>query len=816
MLAEVVFALAGRVGKTLAVRGNRRGRDACGNGDWMRYRFVLVVVLASILSLFGPLAVPGVGPSVAQAQVVSSFVVEGNQRVENDTILAYVPFSAGKSVSADEIDAAVKALFQTGLFSDVQITRRGGTLVIKVEENPMINRVNFEGNSAVKDTDLAKEVELRERMMFTRAKVLSDVNRIIAVYRRAGYYSVTVSPKIIKLPQNRVDLVFEINEGEETKVRSIEFVGNTSFSAYTLKGVIGTQQYSWWRFFNKNDTYDPDRLEYDKELLRRFYLQNGFADVRVISAEAVLLPDASGFTITYTIEEGPRYKIADVAVNVGDATMETDKLIKQVRTGVGDYFNTAKVDKTVERLTLEASRQGFVFARVNPDVQRNPGDTLNITYNIVEGPRIYIERIDIVGNSRTEDQVIRRELRLYEGDAFNRVMVERARRRLTALDFFSTVNFRDEAGSAPDRVVLIVEVQEKSTGSVNFSLGYSTSEYIVGSIGLTERNFLGKGYNVNLSTTASWFRQNVTFSFTNPYFMGMPISAGFDIFATNANNQAESNYNSQQAGFALRTGFRLDENSGLNLRYGLMWRDVDGISKSSAAPAVIQSAGKSLKSFVSGTYTWDNLDNPLRPTNGFRGQVVGEVAGLGGDVYYSSIEVHGWYFYPIYEEAVVLKLEGNAGQMWPFAGDDVPLQDRYFKGGDTFRGFQPAGVGPMQRGNDGDTDSIGGTTYAIGTVEMTFPIGLPEEWGIGGAVFSDFGTIFGSETDTELVGTGDCKYGATRDCLVFDTATFRASVGAGILWQSPFGPLRFEVAYPLLKADYDKTEYFRFSIGTVF
>jgi outer membrane protein insertion porin family len=816
VLAEVVFALAGSVGKTLAVRGNRRGRDACGNGDWMRYRFVVVVILASILSLFGPLAVPGIGPSVAQAQVVSSFVVEGNQRVENDTILAYMPFSAGKSVSADEIDAAVKALFQTGLFSDVQITRRGGTLVIKVEENPMINRVNFEGNSAVKDTDLAKEVELRERMMFTRAKVLSDVNRIIAVYRRAGYYSVTVSPKIIKLPQNRVDLVFEINEGEETKVRSIEFVGNTSFSAYTLKGVIGTQQYSWWRFFNKNDTYDPDRLEYDKELLRRFYLQNGFADVRVVSAEAVLLPDASGFTITYTIEEGPRYKIADVAVNVGDATMETDKLIKQVRTGVGDYFNSTKVDKTVERLTLEASRQGFVFARVNPDVQRNPGDTLNITYNIVEGPRIYIERIDIVGNTRTEDQVIRRELRLYEGDAFNRVMVERARRRLTALDFFSTVNFRDEAGSAPDRVVLIVEVQEKSTGSVNFSLGYSTSEYVVGSIGLTERNFLGKGYNVNLSTTASWFRQNVTFSFTNPYFMGMPISAGFDIFATNANNQAESNYNSQQAGFALRTGFRLDENSGINLRYGLMWRDVDGISKSSAAPAVIQSAGKSLKSFVSGTYTWDNLDNPLRPTNGFRGQVVGEVAGLGGDVYYSSIELHGWYFYPIYEEAVVLKLEGNAGQMWPFAGHDVPLQDRYFKGGDTFRGFQPSGVGPMQRGNDGDTDSIGGTTYAIGTVEMTFPIGLPEEWGIGGAVFSDFGTIFGSETDTELVGTGDCKFGATRDCLVFDTATFRASVGAGILWQSPFGPLRFEVAYPLLKADYDKTEYFRFSVGTVF
>ncbi|MFM8745782.1 MAG: outer membrane protein assembly factor BamA [Aestuariivirga sp.] len=747
---------------------------------------------------------------------MSSISVEGNQRVENDTILAYIPFSAGTDVSADEIDAAVKALFQTGLFSDVQITRRGSTLVVRVEENPMVNRVNFEGNKAVKDADLAKEVELRERMMFTRAKVLSDVNRIIAVYRRSGYYSVSVSPKIIKLPQNRVDLVFEINEGEETKVRSIEFVGNNAFSAYTLKGVVGTQQYAWWRFFNRNDTYDPDRLEYDKELLRRFYLKNGFADVRIVSADAVLLPDASGFTITYTIEEGPRYKIADVAVNVGDANLDTPPLIKEVKTGVGDYFDATKVDKSVERLTLEASRQGFVFARVNPDIQRNEGDTLNITYNIVEGPRTYIERIDIVGNSRTEDQVIRRELRLYEGDAFNRVMIERARRRLTALDFFSTVNFRDEPGSAPDRVVLTVEVQEKSTGSVNFTIGYSTSEYVVGSIALNERNFLGKGYNVNLSTTASWFRQNVTFSFTNPYFMGLPVSAGFDVFATNADNQAESNYNSQQIGFALRSGFRLDDNSGINFRYGLIWRDVDGISKSSAAPAVIQSQGKSLKSFVDGTYTWDNLDNPLRPTNGFRGQVVGEIAGLGGDVHYGSIEVHGWYFLPIYEEAVVLKLEGNAGQQWPFAGDDVPLQDRFFKGGDTFRGFEPSGVGPMQRGNDGHTDSIGGTTYAIGTVEVTFPIGLPEEWGIGGAVFSDFGTVFGSETDTEAVGTGDCIFGATTDCEVFDTAAFRASVGAGILWQSPFGPLRFELAYPLVKADYDKTEYFRFSVGTVF
>lgn len=798
----------------------------------MRYRFVLSAVLAFALTIAAPVVAPQYAVGIAQAQTVTSIVVEGNQRVENDTVLSYVQISPGDLATADEIDASVKALFQTGLFSDVQITRRGGTLIVRVEENPMINQVNFEGNNKVKDSDLLKEVELRERMMFTRAKVLSDVNRVIAVYRRSGFYSVQVSPKIIRLPQNRVDLVFEIQEGEETKVRSIEFVGNDAFDDGDLKGVIGTQVYSWWRFFNRNDNYDPDRLEYDKELLRRYYLKNGFADVRVVSADAVLNPDATGFTITYTIEEGQRYKIADVAVNVGEAQLESDELISKVRTGVGDYFDSTRIDRTVDSLTLEAARQGFVFARVNPDIQRNEAaGTLDITYNIVEGPRIYIDRIDIIGNFRTEDEVIRRQLLLYEGDAYNRVVVERARRRLTALDFFEKIDFREEEGSAPDRIVLVVEVQEKSTGTINFSIGYSTTEQIVGSISLMERNFLGKGYNVRVNTQASFKRQSVDFGFTNPYFMGLPISAGFDVFFTNTDNRNESSYSSEQVGFALRTGFRLDEDSSINFKYGLTWRSIKGIDKSSASPAVIETEGETLKSFVGSTYSWDNLDNPNRPTNGFRGQLVAEVAGLGGDVYFGSLEAHAWYFVPLYEDAVVLKIEGNAGHVQPIGDDGVPLQDRFFKGGDTFRGFAVSGVGPRQTGNDGRTDAIGGRTYAIGTVEMSFPLGIPEEWGIEGAVFSDFGTVFNSGVDSELAETGHCSYGRNSptqppggpdndgdnvNCDVFDTTEFRASVGAGVIWQSPFGPLRFEAAYPLLKADYDQTEWFRFSVGTRF
>jgi outer membrane protein insertion porin family len=792
----------------------------------MRYKFVLTIVSAFALTFVAPLLVPSVSLSVAQAQTVSSIIVEGNQRVENDTVLSYVNISPGDVASADDIDASVKALFQTGLFADVQITRRGSTLVVRVEENPMINRVNFEGNSNVKDADLTKEVELRERMMFTRAKVLSDVNRIIAVYRRSGYYSVQVSPKIIRLPQNRVDLVFEINEGDETKVKRMEFVGNEAFSDNDLKGVVGTQIYSWWRFFNRNDNYDPDRLEYDKELLRRYYLRNGFADVRVVSADAVLDADGEGFTITYTIEEGQRYTVADVAVNVGDAQLDSAELAAKVRTGVGDYFDATRVDKSVENLTLEAARQGFVFARVNPDIQRNEAAaTLDITYNLVEGPRVYIDRIDIIGNYRTEDEVIRRQLLLYEGDAFNRVMVERARRRLTALDFFEKIEFREEEGSAADRIVLVVEVVEKSTGSLNFSIGYSSTEVIVGSISLQERNFLGKGYNVRVNTTASFRRQSIDFGFTNPYFMELPISAGFDVFGTNIDNEEESSYTSQQFGFALRTGFRLDEDSSISLRYGLTWRDINGINKSDAAPAVIETEGTSLKSFVASTYSWDNLDNPARPTNGFRGQLVAEVAGLGGDVFFGSLEAHGWFFYPIYEDSVVLKFEGNAGYVQPIGNNEVPLQDRFFKGADSFRGFAIAGVGPRQVGNDGSTDAIGGRTYAIGTVEMNFPLGMPEEWGIEGAVFSDFGTVFNSGVDSVKAGEGDCSYGNNRkplnpakakDCTVYDTSELRASIGAGVIWQSPFGPLRFEAAYPLLKADYDKTEWFRFSVGTRF
>ena len=781
----------------------------------MRIKFSCVALLTLVLSLAMPVALPGGWAKQAYAETIARITLEGNRRVEEETVLSYLQFSRGDEFDAEKIDESIKVLFQTGLFSDVRIFQRGTTLVIKLEENPLINQVNFEGNSELADDALAKEVEVRERMIFTKARVQSDTQRVLALYQKTGYYNVRVAPKLIRLPENRVNLVFEVTEGSETTVRTIGFTGNDAFSDGALRSVIGTQEHSWWNFFQKNDTYDPDRLEYDKELLRRHYLKHGFADFNVISAEAQLSPGGDYFEIAFVVEEGPRYKIADVAVNIGDTNLDPERLKEVIKTGVGDDYNATKVDRSVENLALEASRQGFVFAKVEPKVDRNVAQgSLNISYNIAEGRRAYVEQIIIEGNTRTLDEVIRRELKIYEGDAFNRTLVERARRRLTALDFFEKIDFQEEEGSAPDKINLIVLVTEKSTGKISFSVGYSSTEQIVGSVELSERNLMGRGQFVKLNTTLSFKRQQVDFSFTEPYFMGMPISAGFDAFATKTDNQTTSSFEATNIGGALRTGFKLDDYSSLGFKYTLAFRDVSGINAAEASPAIIAQEGSTVKSSVGATYTWDDLDDPNRPTLGFRGQLDSEIAGLGGDTYFGRLEAHGWWFMPLYEESVVLKLEANAGHIEGFNGKDVPLQDRFFKGADSFRGFAQGGVGPRQISNGGDTDSIGAQTYAIATAELTFPVGLPEQWGIEGAAFTDFGTVFNTPEESSPLGANGCT--VVTGCTVFDTADLRASVGAGLIWQSPFGPLRFELAYPLLKAKQDETEYFRFSVGTRF
>ncbi len=798
----------------------KTGRRKLGmNGCLMRSRFLFIGVLVALFLAVVPVVLPGLSLRGAEAGTISNFSVNGNVRVESETVLSYLPINPGDNVDDELIDEAIKALFQTGLFKDVDMEERGSTLVITVVENPLINVVNFEGNDAIDDEALAKEVQVRERMIFTKSRVAGDTRRILDLYAKQGYYNVSVVPKLIRLEENRVNLAFEINEGIKTRVRSVIFEGNEAFSDGRLRDVVNTKQYSWYRYFARNTTYDADRLEFDKEFLRRFYLKHGYADAEVVSADAQLSSDGDGFIIIFTVTEGPRYSIADVAINVGDSNLDPVPLQRAVKTAPGDTYNAERADKSAEKLTIEAARQGFVFAKVEPKVDRSPGNgTLNLTYEISEGPRTYIERIDIVGNDRTLDHVIRRELLLFEGDAYNKALVERARRRLTQLDFFQSIEFKEEQGSAPDKIVLVLEVVEKSTGNITFSIGYSSVETVVGSVSLSERNLFGRGYQASINTRVSFKKQALDLSFTDPYFLDMPIAAGFDIFANRSDLVASSSYKSEQLGFALRTGFKLNDETSMTLKYLFAHRNVNGINPAKASPEVIRQEGTSIKSALSASLVYDGLDDPIKPLFGFRGQIQAEVAGLGGDARYGALEASAWYFYSVLDDQVTFKLEGNVGHIQPF-GNDVSIEDRFFKGGNTFRGFAAAGIGPKQLGNDGKYDSIGAQTYAIGTVEALFRLPfVPEALGIQGVAFSDFGTVFNSGVEDEARTTTSLCNGGTSTvaCTVSDAASLRASVGGGILWDSPFGPLRFELSYPLLKDDTDTVERFQFSIGSRF
>lgn len=770
-----------------------------------------------------PAAVQLVAPQSAFAQSVTGIIVEGNARVEPETVRAYMQFNAGEQVTDAQIDASVKALFQTGFFSDVRMFRRGSAVVVQVDENPLVNEVTIQGNDELDDKKLKAEVRLKERTIYTRARAQQDAQRIETLYRRSGYFNATVTPRLVQLGQNRVNLVYVVSEGAETGIESIKFSGNEAFSDSQLSSVITTSESTWWKFFSTTDNYDPDRLNFDKELLRRHYLKFGFADVEIVSADAQLLPDGSSFAVAFTIIEGPQYTISNVTVNTGNTSIDPATLQDAVRENPGDVYDASKVDKTVERMTLEAGKSGFAFARARPQIERDPANRqLSIVYNLDEGPRVYIERIEIIGNVRTLDEVIRRELNIAEGDAYNRILVDRARRRLTGLDYFEKIDIRQEEGSAPDLAIIVIDLVEKSTGTINFSAGYSTTEQLIGSISVSERNLLGTGNAASLSTSLSFLRQSINASYTNPYFLDRDISAGIDLFGSRTDVEDESSFTTQQAGGAFRLGSRLDDYNSIFGKYSLTYRDIDVGDPRSASRAIREAAGTDLISKVGLTYIYSDLDHPSRPSSGFRGKTELEVAGLGGDVEWVRIDASAYYFMPLLFDGVVVKFEGNAGHIEPFpGGEKVPILDRFFKGGDSLRGFKRSGIGPRMRNEfTGEFDSIGGQTYAIGTVEVTFPLGLPETFGLEGSVFSDFGTAFNAPEISEDQGEGGCLVpvpATTFNCdVVGKDIAFRAAVGAGVIWASPFGPLRLDVAYPFIKESFDETELVRFSVGTRF
>ena len=780
---------------------------------------LLLALTASPQRATGQTAVPG--PPVTQmgAGTITDIRIEGAQRIEPETIRSYLLIQPGDAWDDELVDKSLKALFATGLFADVNLRRVGNTLVIRVVENPIINRIAFEGNNKIDEKDLTAEIQLRPRVVYTRTRVQNDVNRILDLYRRHGRFGATVEPKVIQLSENRVDLVFEINEGQYTGVRSLNFVGNHQFSDSKLRSILQTKESRWYRFFTSDDSYDPDRLTYDRELLRRFYLTEGYADFRVVSAVAELTPDRDGFIITFTLDEGERYRFGKIDVNIKLKDLPPEEVLPLLTVHTGDWYDAEAVEKSISVLTDALGNRGYAFVDVKPNITRNREDhTVDITFDVQEGPQVYVERIDIVGNVRTLDKVIRREFQLVEGDAFNTTKMQRSQTRIKNLGFFKKAEVTNSPGSAPDKTVVTAEVEEQSTGELSLGLGFSTTDGPLADINIRERNFLGRGQDLRIGTVVSFRSQQVDLSFTEPYFLDRNIAAGFDLFeiktspTQNFFSGVTPPYQQFSYGGALRSGYQITDNLRQTLKYTARSDNITNIQSNTSLFIALQ-AGQHTTSEIGQVLLYDRRDDRLDPTSGFYASIGNDFAGVGFGVDYVRNKVNAGYYYSVAPEWV-LSLTGEAGYIFGWNGQQVLLQDRFFVGGDNLRGFQSAGIGPRDTTSG---DALGGQKYYLGSVTLGVPLGLPKELGLSGRVFTDFGTLYHLEPTTlTLTPAQSAAAGGQTQLTAVQSPAIRASVGFGVSWKSPVGPIRLDIAYPVRKESFDKTQFFRVSFGTRF
>jgi outer membrane protein insertion porin family len=827
-------------------------------------------LLAALIMFAVPVAVTLAAMLVSSpvlAQTVSSIQVEGNRRVELETIRSYFKPGPGGRLDQAQIDDGLKALIETGLFQDVKISQAGGRLVVTVVENPVIGRVAFEGNKKVKDEQLSAEIQSKPRGTLSRPMVQSDAQRIAEIYRRSGRYDVRVNPEIIEQPNNRVDLVFTITEGSKTGVKSVEFVGNSAYSSYRLKDVIKTRESNLLSFLGGADVYDPDRVEADRDLIRRYYLKHGFADVQVVAALTEYDPDKKGFLVTFKIEEGQQYRVASVNFQSSISTLDGNALRSFSRVNVGSLYNAEALEKSVEEMQIEASRRGYAFAIVRPRGDRNfEAHTVSITFAIDEGPRTYIERINVRGNTRTRDYVIRREFDLSEGDAYNRALVDRAERRLKNLDFFKSVKLVTEPGSSSDRVILIVDLEEKSTGDFSVSGGYSTTDGALAEVSISERNFLGRGLFAKASVTYGQYARGLTLSFVEPYLLDYRVALGLDVSYHEQLANSYISYGTKTLGFSPRLGFALREDLSLQLRYSLYQQsitlptaldncnnlagpaffptptyintvlggvDPTGNAQAGLLPGCLSDGESSLpvRQELANGPTWtsslgysldyNTLDNNKNPTDGLLIDFKQDFAGVGGDVSYLKTQIDGKYYTPLVADIVGL-IHVQSGMLNSIGNSQLRMLDQFQMGPNLVRGFAPNGIGPRDLTfypYTGTGDALGGTKYWGVSAELQMPFWfLPKEVGLKGAVYADAGSLWDYQGPTSWAATGEVNSPTCPTCgMQYDDSNIvRTSVGVGLIWQSPFGPLRFDYAVPLSKGKYDVVQQFKFGGGTSF
>ncbi|WP_347263776.1 outer membrane protein assembly factor BamA [Nitrobacter sp.] len=833
------------------------------------------ILLAALIAIAVPAAVAVTVPLVsspAAAQTLSSISVQGNRRVELETIRSYFKPDPSGRLDQASIDDALKALIETGLFQDVRIDRAGGGLVVSVVENPVIGRVAFEGNKKVKDDQLKTEIQSKPRGTFSRPMIQSDVQRIVEIYRRSGRYDVRVTPEFIEQPNNRVDLIFSIVEGDKTGVASIEFIGNQAFSSYRLKDVIKTHESNFLSFLGGGDVYDPDRVEADRDLLRRFYLKNGYADVQIIAALTEYDPGRHGFLVTFKIEEGQQYRVGSVAFESSIPTFDGNSMRGFSHVHVGSLYNAEALEKSVEEMQVEASRRGYAFAVVRPRGDRNfDAHTVSIVFAIDEGPRTYIERINIRGNTRTRDYVIRREFDLAEGDAYNRSLVDRAERRLKNLDFFKTVKITAEPGSSSDRVILDVEVEDKSTGDFSVSGGFSTTQGALAEVSVSERNLLGRGLYAKASVQYGQWSRGYSLSFVEPFLLDYRVALGLDLYQREQLSNQWISYNMKTLGFSPRLGFGLREDLTLQLRYSIFQQEIglpsalrncnnsltnglpynpspafmnamgvwDGVnmgcySDGEASLPIRQELerGRTLTSMLGYTLTYNTLDNNKNPTAGLLIDFRQDFAGIGGDVKYLKTALDAKYYQPIVSDIVgLIHLQGGIlNNVGAYAGQNgIRMLDNFQMGPNLVRGFAPYGIGPRDVNYLSTMDALGGTKYWGASVELQMPFWfMPKEVGLKGAVYADAGSLWGYQGPTSYAltnefnapgcspSTSNANPGTCAGLQHDDTNVIRSSVGVGLIWQSPFGPLRFDYAVPITKGRFDRVQEFRFGGGTTF
>ncbi len=732
------------------------------------------------------------------ANVLREVRVDGAQRVDTSTIVTYLNIPNGQMLDQDVMNEGLKNLFATGLFADVKMREQNGVLFVDVVENPIINEIAFEGNKKIEDKELMSEISLRARQVYTKTKLQNDVSRIYQLYQRGGRFAVAIDPKIIELDQNRINLVFEITEGDVTEVKGIKFVGNNAFDDNQLRGELSTKESRWYKFFSSDDRFDEDRVRYDEELLRKFYLKNGYADFRVVSSNAELSEDKESFYLTFTVDEGPRYRVNKIAIESSLRGFDGSPLREDVSFLPGEWYNADSVQYSVDLMQARLGDAQYAFADIEPRIVRNTQDSsLDVIFDIGESPRVFVERIDVHGNVRTIDKVIRREMLLVEGDPFNRSKLAKSEQNLRNLNFFENVVVQTKQGSAPDKTVIDIEVVEKSTGELSIGAGFSTQDGPLADLRIRERNLLGKGQDLTFSTTLAGKRTEFDASFTEPYFLDRDLSAGVDAFHITRDLQDESSYDQRRTGGALRMGYPLSENWRQSWKYRFEQNDIRNVD-ADASRFIRDQEGTRSTSAVSQRLTYDTRDSTLFPADGLYSWLDLEGAGLGGDANFVSGDIGASYFIPFFQKKVVLNILGETGAITGINDEDVQINERYMLGGNNLRGFERGGLGPRDTSTD---DALGGNYYYRGSVELSFPIGLPEEMGVSGHAFTDFGSLWDlDENGSEIV----------------DENSIRAAAGLGLSWRSPMGPVRIDFALPYAKEDFDKEESFRFSFGTRF